>query len=242
MIHPTDTIANKRQRELLATSTADGSVTRFASCGHAAAHCRPDIKLNSAKATIYVGLRDSAKDKYGYFWKYADTVEDPDVTWMPVHLENADGWQVSDSGQVKSPAGRVQSGCVRRDGHVNVEINGKTLTLHSVIAAAFLPSDDDHTNIIAHIDDDKTNNHASNLKRVSRSKLMLDKMAQAPNALKAVDQFTTDMVFVESHKSMADANRSIGRKAGHSGIKTCVAGKTEQSGGFVWKPSLSVLE
>jgi hypothetical protein len=44
-----------------------------------------------------------------------------------------------------------------------VEINGRR-SPSSVIAAAFLPSDDDHTNIIAHIDDDKTSNQPSNLK------------------------------------------------------------------------------
>jgi hypothetical protein len=48
-----------------------------------------------------------------------------------------------------------------------VEIGGKTHTLHSLVAAAYLPADNGNDIIIHKRDGDKTNNRASNLKRVS---------------------------------------------------------------------------
>jgi hypothetical protein len=227
-------VVDKRQRPVLATSVVDGSVIKFLSCGAAATHCRPDIKEASAKTKIYGGLKDTTKTVYGYTWKYADTVDSPDTVWMPVQSEDAEGWQVSDDGRVKSPAGRVQAGCVHRDGHINVEIAGKTRVQHALVAEAFLcPMDN---SIIVHIDGDKSNNSVSNLKRISRSELMLGKMAQSSSSkIVGVDQYSADMVFIKTHKSIADANRSIGKSANATGIKMCVSGKIAKSAHFIWK-------
>lgn len=226
--------ANKRQRVVLATSVVDATVIEFPSCGDAAAHCKPD-KVASAKTTIYKGLKCPTKEIYGYTWAYADAANDEETIWMPIKLEYAEGWQVSDDGRVKSPAGRVQAGCVHKDGQVSVEIASKTHALHTLVASAFLPMVDN--TIVDHIDGDKSNNRVSNLKRISRSELMLGKMAQSSSSrIVGVDQYTTDMVFIKTHKSIADANRSIGKSANATGIKMCVAdGKFGKSASFIWK-------
>lgn len=225
-------VGSKRQRAILAIAD-NGSVTSFASCGDAAAHCRPDIKVTSAKTKIYAGLKDPSKMVYGLKWKYADAEGDEDTEWHPVPLEGAGGWSVARDGRIKSPSGRIQTGCIHRDGHVSVEIAGKTRVQHTVLAAAFLPGDE--STVIVHIDGDKTNNQLSNLKRVTRSELMTARMALSTAKSVAVDQYTSDGTFVATHKSMADANRSIGKNAGATGIKTCVAGKIALSSGFIWK-------
>lgn len=226
-------VGDKRLRAVLATD-ADGSVTTFASCAQAAAHCKPDIKVTSAKTKIYEGLKNGKRTVYGYTWKYADTVEAPGTVWAPVPSDDVEGWMVSQDGRIKSPAGRIQSGCVHRNGHVSVEIAGKTRVQHVVVADAFLPPLEN--SVITHIDGDKTNNCVANLKRITRSELMLGKMADSTSTrATAVDQFTKDGEFIKTHNSMADANRSIGKKANSTGIKTCVAGKIAFSSGFIWR-------
>jgi hypothetical protein len=137
----------------------------------------------------------------------------------------------------KSSPGRSSSGGLCPQGRARQrEISGKT---HSPLLGrrGVLPTDD--SAIIAHIDDDRTNNHASNLKWSLAFRA--DAGQEWPlTSKRAPEEWTSSprtWCLSSPTSPMADANRSIGRKADHSrGSLHCGRKETsEQSGGFVWK-------
>lgn len=226
-------MVDKRQRPVKATSTTDGSVLIFPSCGDAAAFCRPDIKVTSAKTKIYSGLKDSGiKAVYGYTWTYVDGEDDGQV-WKHVEMDDAQGWLVSEDGRLKSPVGRIQVGTVRADGYVNVQIGEKIYPQHAVVADAFVPAVGG-SNAIMHVDGNKQNNHFTNLRRSTRSEAVHRAYKSHRRTVK-VDQFTLDMAFVQTHNSLADANRSVNKDPKWTGIRIHLSGRTANSAGFIWK-------
>lgn len=81
--------------------------------------------------------------------------------WLPV--EGLPGYQVSDRGRVKSPAGRLIGKPNHPRGYVRVSVAGhRILMVHRIVAEAFIgPSKGAQ---VIHIDRDPTNNRADNLR------------------------------------------------------------------------------
>lgn len=65
--------------------------------------------------------------------------------------------------------GRVRKTTLVGAGYESLRIVGKNYTIHRLVANAFLPSPTRDDCVVDHIDRNKLNNHASNLRWVSRS-------------------------------------------------------------------------
>lgn len=77
------------------------------------------------------------------------------------------GYGVSNQGRARNRK-RILSCTVHSDGYITINIKGKVIPLHRVIAEAFIPNPDNLPEI-DHIDGNKQNNFVSNLEWVSRS-------------------------------------------------------------------------
>jgi hypothetical protein len=79
-------------------------------------------------------------------------------------------YSVSEEGYVMNhKTGKILFNQDDRRGYDRVDINGKHRKVHQLVAARFLPAPTEEGLIIDHIDRDRRNNHASNLRWATRS-------------------------------------------------------------------------
>lgn len=78
-------------------------------------------------------------------------------------------YEASDSGHIRNKRSkRVLHEFVGKDGYLRTQFDGKTRTVHRVIANAFVPCDPSRE-FVNHIDGNKKNNSANNLEWCTRS-------------------------------------------------------------------------
>lgn len=120
----------------------------------------------------------------------------------------------------------------------------KNLKIHRLVAEAFI---DNPYNLpcVNHKDEDKTNNHYSNLEWCTQSYNIIYSMTEerclkvkrkiTEKIGKKVVQFTFDGCFVEEFDSIKEASRKT--KLPHSEISRCCSGKRGRKsvGGFIFK-------
>jgi hypothetical protein len=76
-----------------------------------------------------------------------------------------DTYSVSDDGLVMNRrSGKILEGCVNRWGYRQIQVNGKTMKIHRLVGLCFLPRIDLPKLEIDHINRDKSDNRASNLR------------------------------------------------------------------------------
>lgn len=86
--------------------------------------------------------------------------------WLPIDSH----YQVSDDGLVmNSVTGKILKPSDDGRGYHRIDINGKHNKLHRLVASRFLPAPTEEKMIIDHIDRNRLNNCASNLRWCSQS-------------------------------------------------------------------------
>ena len=82
--------------------------------------------------------------------------------WKDIKLDTR--YQVSSYGRIRRGE-RILKGC-NQNGYRAVDIGGKRLKIHRLVATAFLDMDyyGPRNIVVMHLDDDKTNNNVTNLK------------------------------------------------------------------------------
>jgi hypothetical protein len=97
------------------------------------------------------------------------------MSWL--QIDNI--YSVSVDGQVKKN-GKLMKGATDTSGYRQVSHHGKLKMVHRLVASRFLPAPTEEGCEIDHIDRDKTNNHASNLRWCSKSINMLNRNHKIP--------------------------------------------------------------
>jgi hypothetical protein len=85
-------------------------------------------------------------------------------------LECMPGYEVSNTGKIRSNNGPMRTWT--QNGYEKVSILGRSYRVHRLVAIAFLPNDNPNRTCIDHIDGNKLNNDASNLRWVTDSENM----------------------------------------------------------------------
>lgn len=95
--------------------------------------------------------------------------------WLPID----DVYSVSVDGQVKRH-GRLMKGSTDSVGYRQVSQYSKLKLIHRLVASKFLPQPTSEDCEIDHIDRNKSNNHASNLRWCSKSDNMINREHKKP--------------------------------------------------------------
>lgn len=121
----------------------------------------------------------------------------------------------------------------------NQEQKDKTISVHRLVAFAFIPNvDPEHLREINHIDEDKSNNHVDNLEWCDREYNMrygtcrIRSKKHNPNVRK-VAQYSKCGKLIAKYETIVDAVRATGLD-GSSITKGC-RGKLKTIGGYIWK-------
>jgi len=97
------------------------------------------------------------------------------MSWLPI--DNI--YSVSVDGQVKKN-GKIMKGAFDTLGYRQVSQHGRLKMVHRLVASRFLPAPTEDDCEIDHIDRDRSNNHASNLRWCSKSVNMLNRTHKIP--------------------------------------------------------------
>ena len=170
------------------------------------------------------------------------------VRWKPI----GEKYMVSDDGQVWSNTlNRPLKQSLDSYGYPKVKINGKSVSVHILVAKAFIPNPD-RKKTVNHKNEIKTDNRVENLewltdyennrygnhdKHVSETlsnnhKLGLYDVAKT-NGARAVIQFDLEGNQIAEYESCAAAARAI--NGNPDGISLVARGKQKTSGGYIWK-------
>jgi hypothetical protein len=88
------------------------------------------------------------------------------MKWLPIN----ENYSVSDEGYVMNTRrGNILHPMDDRRGYDRIDISGKHRKVHRLVAERFLPAPTEEGMIIDHIDRNRRNNNASNLRWVSHS-------------------------------------------------------------------------
>jgi hypothetical protein len=135
---------------------------------------------------------------------------------------------------------KILTGSVTDKGYIRVELEGKSYTLHRLVATSFIPNPENKPQI-NHIDGNKTNNCVSNLEWCTNSENQLhaykyglnkpsEKAGKDKRKVCQLDKDTNEVIRV--FDSIADAGRYINTRS--SNISSVCKGLRNTCGGFKW--------
>lgn len=158
-------------------------------------------------------------------------------------IEGYEGlYQISNMGRIKSLGNgssnnskeKILKSSKDRGGYLRVDLykngKGKALTIHRLVAIAFLPNPDNLPEI-NHKDENPQNNCVSNLEWCNRS-YNINYGTRTEKTQKPILQFSKTGEFVRKWDGIREVERELGLS--HSHISKCCKGKLKSVGGFKW--------
>jgi len=114
-----------------------------------------------------------------------------------------------------------------------VDLKGgkKCVYVHRLVAMAFVPREVDK-DVVNHIDENKTNNHSTNIEWVTKqyNNVYNDKIAANR---KPISQLSPDGTLIKTWESAREASRQLNLE--FKNISACCRGKRSTCGGFTWQ-------
>lgn len=152
-------------------------------------------------------------------------------------VKSAPGCEVSTNGRVRGASGKILKCTPRPSGYVSVVLCGEknqAVLVHRLVADAFIPNPNGLPQV-DHIDRNRSNNRAENLRWVSRQQNASNKepSGKPPSRNRSIVQLTSDGDFVQVWGSITAAAASMNMS--RQQIDKCLYGKGRTAGGYKWK-------
>jgi hypothetical protein len=166
---------------------------------------------------------------------------DTDIIWRTI--PEYPTYEASSHGQIRGrgkadPLSQFLVGA----GYAMVHLGQNKCLVSRTVASAFLPQPTSSKCIAAHFDNNKLNNHISNLSWRTRSQNTKDAhdTGAIKNKVRAVQQFTLNGELVAEYKAVTDAALAVGVRPGN--ISKCCRGTAKSTGGFTFKYTVDTDE
>ena len=140
-------------------------------------------RSDAAPTAICMSMRGRKRDDgsinfnaFGFSWKYEDSVHIEGEVWKeidPSYVNGTTGYSISSEGRVKSSRGRVSVPFGTKQEYPWVSIKSRNYMVHRLVALMFVENPDNKP-VVHHLDSDKLNCRASNLKWVTYSENTLE--------------------------------------------------------------------
>lgn len=104
----------------------------------------------------------------------------------------------------------------------------KTIYIHTLVASVFIPNPNNY-NIVNHIDEQRDNNHVSNLEWCTHRENVVHSIG------KKVGQYNLNGTLINTFRCIADAYLAINKNVSNSGIGSACNGRIKTAYGFIWK-------
>lgn len=224
---------NKKQRDIIRTCVTTGAKQEFEGFAAAVEDIEvQDMTFNAMKSAVYRAMETSSA-VWGYKFDYATHAVNQ-CNWAPIpakYVGGSEGYEASDvGGYIKTPRGRIIEG--HKETYMRVTIGqGKKFAVHRLVCAAW--NEFDPMLVVDHIDGDKYNNDASNLRCISARENVQAAAAAGNIKCKAVLQYSKEGDFIEEFISIGAASRAVG-VVRSTVVKGCQS-NSKVYGGFVWK-------
>ena len=153
---------------------------------------------------------------------------------------NDTNYYVSDVGEVKNKKGKLLKPSKTYNGYLRVNINGRLVRIHRIVAEAFIPNTFDLPQV-NHKDGNKTNNTIDNLEwctssenikhayKIGLKKVSYDNIKEC----KPIVQLTVDNEIINCFDSIMEVERRYGYD--NSSISKVCRGKQKTAYGYKWQ-------
>lgn len=193
-----------------------------------------DRTIISVRDEIHAAAQAEAA-AFSHKWSFTDDLGKDVVEWRPIPTEfcgHSSGHLVSASGLIKERHGRVTAGCVHGAYRVF-----NAYRVHRIVAAAWCPAERGDKPYVDHMDRNKMNNRAENLRWVTAEENARN--AEQPASV-PVQMLAPDGSNLMNFPSMAEATRHVALSrvdefTFYQNISNAVSGCTDTAYGFRWQ-------
>ena len=148
-----------------------------------------------------------------------------------IPIESLNNYKITQSGKIWSYYSNKFLATRIHNGYHTIALAKTDYSIHKLVAITFIPNPNQYE-IINHIDEDKLNNHVSNLEWTTQ-KDNIRKCSKDTSHPQEIIQLDLNGNQIAIHKSILDAANAVNRNK--SSISSVLRGKSKMSAGFVWK-------
>lgn len=144
-------------------------------------------------------------------------------------------YQVSDTGEVMDLDGNIKESKLMSNGYRQIYLDGKNWLLHRLVATLYVDNPEDKP-CVDHIDGDKSNNCANNLRWCTYKENNNNPNTSYKNSNGLIPVERTGKVlnvFLKTYNSIKEASEDVG--CDDSGICKVLYGKRNYCGGYRWR-------